>query len=346
MTEQSLSKTNNQNFLPTETWQLDEPLEPYIVNARNELNGKDPKKLINALQGEVKQTENGITYAVLKGDHPEAYSAKEALVMFNPFANAATPNMLVRTEFIREAAKHADIHDAEGKLKPVVMLASPGINGSNLQLNGEERQQIREGDLGPAAKELLHAVSTLDIGKISLLGYSQGADMALSGTRIAYESNLDTDALSLGDPAGVEDRGLKILAKDFAGGSSLKPSIERAGLDAQKEAVSFGRLEGPRFIASVLAHPRDNLDIVTGMSKSSFERQVEEAIDKKMVDKIAVGYGSDTRIAKPDEIEPSLEKLHASDEEGVLTSIKIMAGNHTWGDQLTLLTKLYMRALK
>ncbi len=334
------------SFEPTETWQLDEPLEPYITKARSEMNRKDPKKLIEDLQRQVKKSENGITYAVMKGENPEEYSDSEALVMFNPFANAATPNMLVRTEFLREVAKYADIRDADGKLKPVVMLASPGIKGSTLKLSSDERQQIREGDLGPAAKELLHTISATEIGKISLLGYSQGADMALAGTITAYESNLDSQALAIGDPAGVNDRGLKSLAVDFLGGPSLKPSIDRADLDAQKESVGRGRFEGPRFIASVMTSPVNNLDLILGMSKSSFEKQMQEVIDEGLVEKAIVGYGADSKITQPSMIEPSLKRLHAWDEEGILSSVKLVKGNHTWGDQLTLLAKLYFRAIK
>jgi len=332
-------------FKPTETWSLDEPLEPYILKARNEMNAKDPKKLISELQNQVQKSENGISYAILKGERPQDYSDTEALVMFNPFANASTPNMLVRTEFIREVARFADIRDQDGKLIPVVMLASPGIGGSTLKLTRGERAEIRDGDLGPAAKELLHAVSSLEIGRVSILGYSQGADMAMAGVRVANQSNLDTKAMSIGDPAGVEDRSLRILTSDFLSGPSLKPSIERSGLDAQKESVGRGRFEGPRFIASVLTSPVNNLDLILGMSRSSFEKQMQQVITDGWVDKAVVGYGTDSRIAKPAEIEPGLVRLHESDAGGILTSVKISGGNHTWGDQLTLLAKLYMRAL-
>jgi len=338
--------TIQEQFRPTETWQLDEPLETYITKARDLMNAKDPKKLIKNLQAQVKRSENGISYAILEGDKPQEYSDTDAMVMFNPFANAATPNMLVRTEFIREVAKQADVRDSAGKLLPVVMLASPGIGGSSLKLSKDERQQIRTGDLGPAAAELLHAISTTEIGTVALFGYSQGADMALAGVREAIDSNLDAQSLAIGDPAGVSDRGLRILTKDFLGGSSLKPSIERAGLDAQKESVGRGRFEGPRFVASVLTSPRDNIDIIHGMSGNSFIGQMQQIIEDGLVSKAVVGYGSESKIAKPSDIEPSLSKLHSMDDEGILTSIKVQGGNHTWGDQLTLLTKLYMRGLE
>ncbi len=335
---------NPTSFIPTETWELDESLEPSILKAREEMNRLDSKALIVELQRSVQHSENGITYSVLSGDKPEEYSSVEALVMFNPFANAATPNMLVRAEFIRRVAKIADVRGTDGKLKTVIMLASPGIGGSSLSLDKKDRKKIRTGDLGPAAKEMLHAVSSLEVGNVSLLGYSQGADMALAGAKKAYSANLDVTRLSIGDPAGVADRGLPRLAADFLRNPSLAPSIMRAGLFAQQESVGRGRYEGPRFQASIITSPIDNFNIVAGMSSNSFEKNMQAIMREGRVDELVVGYGSDSRIARPEAIEPSLQELHAEDVNQILTSVKIAGGNHTWGDQTTLLAKLYMRA--
>jgi hypothetical protein len=337
--------TRQETFNPTETWQLDEPLEAYILKARRLMNEKDPKQLISQLQQQVKRSKNGITYAVLKGDKPEEYSESEALIVFNPFANAATPNMLVRSEFIREVAKQANIRDDESKLKPVVMLASPGIIGSSLKLSKEERYRIRHGDLGPAATEMLKAVSAEDIGKVSLLGFSQGADMALAGARVAYESNLDNQSLSIGEPASSQSRTVLELGKDFISSPPPGSYIERAGINAQAEAVAKGRYEWQRFAGSVLTSPVNNIDLIFGMARSPFEKHMQEVLDSGLEGQVVVGYGTDSKISRPEYIEPSLEKLHESDNAGLLTSIKVNGAGHGWGDQLTLLAKLYMRAL-
>jgi len=338
-------KIEQKFFEPTEIWHLDEPLEPYILKARRIMNDKDPKQLISQLQQQVKRSKNGITYAVLKGDEPEEYSESEALVVFNPFANAATPNMLVRSEFIREVAKQANIRDGESKLKPVVMLASPGIVGSTLKISKDERHQIRHGDLGPAAKEMLNAVAAEEIGKVSLLGFSQGADMALAGARVALESNLDNQALSIGEPASSQSRTVLELGKDFISSPPPGPYIERAGVNAQAEAVAKGRFEWQRFAGSVLTSPVNNIDLIFGMARSPFEKQMQEVLDSSLEGKAVVGYGADSKISRPEYIEPTLERLHDYDKAGLLSSIKVNGAGHGWGDQLTLLAKLYMRAL-
>jgi hypothetical protein len=339
-----MSQVEVTRFSPTESWHGYEPDEA-IEKALQEMNQKNPGELIDNLQRQVESSQGGVAYAILKGEKPEEYSSTEALVMFNPFANAATPNMLMRTEFLREVAKFSDVRDSDGKLKPVVMLASPGINGSKVKLSRQEKKEVKKGDLGPVARELLQAVSEKEIGQVALLGFSQGADVALAGARTAYSANLDTSAVSVGDPAGVKARSMPRLMKDFnAAAPDLEAAADRTGLIPLKPA-RLGQGEYRRFAMSA-AQPINWLVIGRALGAHSFEGRVQELFDEGRVDKLVVGYGEKSTIAPPAAIEPSLQRLHERDVHEILTSIKVEDAQHTWGDQLTLLAKLYMRALK
>jgi len=144
---------------------------------------------------------------------------------------------------------------------------------------------------------------------------------------------------------GSKKRQIPRLAYDFFRAPSLTASIEATGLDAQKESVGKGRYEGSRFVGSIISQPI-NWDLIMGMTANTFERRVQEIINEGRVDRLVVGYGSESRVAKPRVIEPALQRLHDEfDTSGILTSVKIAGGNHTWGDQMTILAKLYMRAL-
>ena len=340
----NLEQTTVKNtFAPTETWRLDEALEEPVQQALHVMNQKDPAALIQGLKDEVEEAPNGAKLAILRGENPEEYSDTDALVMFNPFGNAATPNMLVRAEFVREVAQAADVRDEQGKFKPVIMLASPGVNGSSLSLDKEGRNQIKNGDLGPVAREMLQAVTERDFGRIALLGFSQGADMALAGARTAYGTNLDTHALAIGDPAGVEDRGMVRLGLDFMKAPDIKPSVEATGLEAQKVALGKGVKDMANFAASAVRS--DNRLLIRGMGKDTFEDSMQEILENDAVDKLVVGYGGESAIAKPEVIEPALQNLHIGHKQNDLISVKVHGADHTWGDQLTLLSKLYMRAV-
>lgn len=332
-------------FTPTEIWtpahgaELSEP----VSRALAVMNRKDPAQLIETLQTQVEH-DDGVAYAVLTGDNPAEYSTTDALVLFNPYANAVSPNTLVKAEFIREVAKQADVRDAEGKLKPVIMLASPGIAGSDLRLSQAEFEEVRGGELGPVARELLRAVSERNIGRATLLGFSQGADVALAGARSAYSANLDAEAVAVGDPAGAEARNRLQLARDLSKASpkDFRRAAEDTGLTAQKVALGAGVADFFRFGASALMP--FNLAISKALGSQTFEARMQEILDAGTVEQIVVGYGENSAVAKPEHVESAIQRLYDRNGRDSFTSIKVNDANHAWGDDLTLLAKLFMRA--
>lgn len=339
---------NQANFQPTEIWTPGSENFDFgeaIEDARRRMNSKNPERLIYDLKKCVHESESGIVYAILRGEHPEEYSGEEAIVMFNPFANTATANMLVRAEFIREVAKSANIYDEKGKLlKPVIMLASPGIHGSHLRLTKHDRRQISRGELGPAAKEYLKTVSALEFGHVALLGYSQGSDMAIAGAKVAQSANLDAGLLSIGDPAGVTKRSLPHLAQDFF---TAAPDIEKRAVESGLAALDQARSmkEDYRYFLASSLFPINWHGFARGMGSGTFEANMQEILNGGKFDKVVVGYGENSTIAVPSVLEPSLARLHEKVRDDELISIKVSSGTHAWGEQLTVLAKLYLMAL-
>jgi hypothetical protein len=323
---------------------VDFDLEPAILMARNEINGKNPAHLIDNLNRQVKRSDSGIVYAVLRGDEPEEYSATDAVVMFNPFANTATANMLVRAEFIREVAKHADVRDETGKLKSIIMLASPGMHGSKLQLNHSEKSKIKHGDLGPAAEKYLKTVTALDYGRIALMGASQGADLAISGSSPSIKLDLDRTALAVAEPASVVDRSWPRLAKDFANaGPDIDDRAKDTGLTALNAAHDI-RSDYYNFWLSMFSPTNWRL-MSRAMTHASFEAQMQSIIEGGELDRLVVGYGDRSTITPAQSIEPSIAKLHKSVHSDQLLSVEVKGGTHAWSEELTVLAKLYLKAL-
>ena len=337
-------------YTPTEIWtpEVHDPFFDYVIEkARHEMNSQNPEQLIHDLKKKVSRSDEGIVYAILNGNDPNEnsqYSTTDALVMFNPFANTATANMLVRSEFLRLAAKEADVRDGDGKLKPIIMLASPGVHGSKLKLSREEKRAIGEGKLGPAAKEYLKAIKGLDFGRIALLGFSQGADMALAGARKSEESDLDAESMSIGDPASVESRGLKVLAQDFyAAAPDLEMTAARSGLEALDQA-RHEKGGYTQFAMSAL-YPANWYRLAKGLGDNSFEATMQAVLDSEQLDKIVVGYGGISTISPPKYIEPALRRLKTNFEDNRLITIRVTDASHAWGDDLTLLAKLYLKSI-
>ncbi|HEU5004799.1 MAG TPA: hypothetical protein VFT49_01795 [Candidatus Saccharimonadales bacterium] len=331
-----------------ETQNLDPKLEKAIGDVVREMNRADAHQTLHDLQRQVRMSENSVVTAMLYGRNRSEYSDNEAMVMFNPFANMATPNMLVRAEFIRRVAKEMGVTDDKGKLKPVIMIAAPGP-GHGLRLTQADREEIEHGNLGPAAKELLEGIKRYDMGKVAMLGFSQGADVALAGAQEAYSGNFDVDALSLGDPAGVHDRTTKDISKDFrkTGLGALRQAGKATGLKVQQKAllgITGWGIGGIAKFGLASQTPTNKL-LWKGMTVDSFKANMQAVLDEGRVSKLVVGYGGDSAIAKPEWIEPAIDELYDENSSEAFISIKVAGANHTWGDNLELLTKLYMRAL-
>lgn len=336
-----LEAKETKTFIPNETWHIDDLLDPSIESARQEMNLEDPAELLAGLKQEVKTAENGVKFAVLRGRNPDEYSEDEALVIFNPYANGPTPNMLIRSEFVRRVAKHSGVTAQDGKLKPVIMLASPSIGGSKLKLTSEEKKKVRSGDLGPAARELLHAVSTTEVGRVSLLGYSQGAETATAGAKRAYSANLDLSGLAIGDPIGIKDRSLLELGMDFSKAApDMARVIERSGVNAQdayKDKMST-------ILATFVPNALKSWSLGVGMSHNTFETNMLQLMREGRLDNITITYGSKSSLSTPAVIEPQLAELEAMDQNSILTTVRVEGATHAWDNQMPLLAKLYMRA--
>jgi hypothetical protein len=342
-------------FSPTEIWTPDAEgfeLEEYILEAIDYINSEDPRALIRNLKQKVTNSQNGVKLAVLDGDKPEEYSQTDGLVLINPHANTGTPNMLVRAEFIRRVAQKADIRDAEGKLKPVIMVVAAGLHGSKAKFTAEERREIRNGEFGPVAREYLQAVSERGVGSVALAGASEGGDLVLAGARSANRANLDVSSMAVADPAGVEDRHWIKLGLEFmSAGPSLQHSIEAGGIKVQSVAIgakpwSLNRNKDFVRFGFDAVLDRTNRDLWRGMAHSRFEAQMQEILAEGIMDRLVIGYGDEEdKITKPRAIEPAIENLYEVFGTDSFTSIKIAKGAHSWGDRLPVLAKLYIRSL-
>lgn len=365
---------DQKSFIPDQTWnptvELEHPDAP-IAAAIASMNAEKPQKLISDLRKcVVTDPDTNITYGVFRGDgeHDEEYSSSEAIVTIAPFANGATANMLVRNEFLRRVFEEAGVRDASGKLKPVVGIVSPGRlvamenwqgmrsqeswrdlrslgnESSNYRLSADERRQVRRGDLGPVAREMLTTVSRRDFGRVSLFGYSQGGNLVQSAVLSAPTANLDVTGAAIGDPSNSEDRSLLRLGADFfkTGSKDRALASRLGGLTAEQMAQRLRYGDFPSFIPSGILG--NNLDLYQGLGRNTLGENLQTSINSGITPGLVVAYGGESAIAKPNKIEPILANL--IDPGEIVTTIKVDGMNHSWGDYLPLLAKLYLLGVK
>jgi len=297
-------------------------------------------------ENNVEMSPNGVCYAIVG---PEGKSQTEAILVPTPFANTMTDNMLERAYFLSKVVEEEGIADSDGNILPVIMVASPGIGGSKMHFTKEELAEIRSGNLGVYAKELLRAIELIGVGRLAITGaFSQGADIALASHKHAPSANIDITRLAVGDPAGVVNRGFVELGRDFmaTGPKDLKQTLGESGLHHKGDSINSS--DFARFALSAITSPV-NRALWQGLSHDNFEKTLIEILNSpqvadKITKSVVVGYGENSSIARPEHIEPALQRATEQDLMKILYTMRVKNANHTWGDNLPLLSLLIARA--
>lgn len=343
-----MSEFLEQKF-PRNLWTPDNHTSLAVETARRNMNNTSYEILLDNLQKLVEtDVSNGISFAILNSsdlkENPQSlskrvkYSKDEAIVLFNPFANALTPNALVKAEFIRQVAQNLGITDDRGDFKPLIVIASPGFRGSNVYFTSDQRQRLKDGDFEPFVSKALGTIKQRGFGRVSLLGFSQGADMALAAAIFASESHIDAQGLAIGDPVSVEDRKVRGLLLDFnkAGKRSLDSAVEETKLDAQKRAL--GTVDYTRFGFSAMFP--NNWLFVQGMTHDTALERLIAARSVPTLGNMAVGYAENSAITKPNEIERTLGSEALARYILGIDHFMVMGADHTWGDRLSIYASL------
>lgn len=347
MTQHELWRPNTAEF------DFDDPVRAGI----EQMNRRDYHELVSDLRAKIEyflpdeRYEAGMTFAVLTGENPDDYSASEAIVSFNPYANGATDNMLIRHEFIRLCAENAGVRDEDGKLLPVIMIASPSVS-SELVLDESQLRTIRkEGRFSVAAEELMRPVRERNFGRVALAGFSQGADMATSAAESAYSAQLDATSLTIGDPAGVTRRGILELGIDFMRSApTLKDNVMAGGVEAVKIAQGLHAEIKPEqndmLIFARSALNKVNRSLWRGLTRDGFHETIGNVIASNNLDQIVVAWGGNSSITPAEVMRREFAKYENDSSGQNLTTIEVKGAQHGWGDNLPLLAKLYLKPFK
>lgn len=324
-----------------EIWYPEQGLSPAIIDTKEHFNRMGYEALM-AQMPESEVNPYGVRYLTLA---PEGSSNTEAMVMFNPYTNGMTDNMMLRGEFIRMAAEKSGITDENGDSLPLMILASPAL-GSRVKMNSEEWMDTARGNLEVVSKKMLESIRELEVGKVALLGFSQGTETATGASSVAYEMGVDVSGLSVGDPVSAKKKlMLKMLSQFAAQGKNLEPTVQEAGVEPFMKAQGFGEhgsvssmIKGNMQILLSMAKP-SSIAIGAGMSRGGFDNRLAKALESNGDMLTTVAYGESPLTENDD-----LEEILGSHTDRV-QAIRVEGANHTWGDNAGLLAKLYLRAL-
>lgn len=344
-----LPKLTDKPALSEEVW-LPGNYPAAVNRVRQELNGTDYERLTRGLLASRRQAENGINYAIL-GDGD--VSRTEALVMFCPFANDVGANMLIRAEFVRRCYADSGLRAGAGQTLPMILFGSPS-GGQGLKLGWVAARQVAV-DLGGFVRPHLQILAAKGYRRVTLLGFSQGADIALEAALCAPGFNLEVMGLAIGDPAAVTERSLGQLARAFMlENNYLAEDVRAGGLEAAVRVHEMHKTGVAAFVAqqtallryiwAITRQGRINLALAHAMSQPRLAAGLISLATKRPDMKVVIGYGTASAIAPSEPLHTALEKVRGQQQPLKIRCIAIQGAHHSWGDNLPLLATFYLEA--
>lgn len=340
-------------------WNPENPAlyDPAVGQALEDLNSTSHEEVINSLP-KVHTAENGVQYAVF-ADHElknEPKVGEEALFVFNAFAQPLSYDRplgvsnLLRGKFLQETLKNAGIKNQKGDTLPIVMFASPHL-GHNLKFSRGERQTIASGELTPLTDRYLGVFP--DVGKLSILGHSQGANAAVELDNIS--KNTDLVAVGLADPVN-ENRKLGDLVKrqlsSNPGGDYKKSGYQSLLKIHQLDDLSTKEARDNRKWQRIKRDAKGVLDkaaspniaIMVGLTKPKFISKLEQALTSNPNAKFVIGRGEKSLITSAD-LGKEIARIKAQNPQAKLEEIVIAEAGHGWAENVRLLGQFVLESV-
>ncbi len=315
---------------------------PKEVHATTEhFNQTGFEELIKPLRRLVQADEvTGIDYALLGS---ASDSGDEAVVHFNPFANGMTDNMLLRAGYLKKAFDGLDISDKQGQSLSLITLSAP--SGSHrIKLQKHHHKATAKGDFTSLARHYLSIIQRHGYKKLRVIGFSQGASLAMAAAAIASQLKLQVSHVAIGEPANIIRRPKRTLVRDFvASAADLREVVRSNNMTHVRQVhAQENRL---RYCVDILRRSRLNTNLARGLSKATFIKDFEAALAQDV--RVTIGFGGLTTVCPPLVMREVVERVRREPHypKHFVHTVEVKDAQHAWADQLDILATFYGYAL-
>jgi pimeloyl-ACP methyl ester carboxylesterase len=252
-------------------------------------------------------------------------SSTTAIVVPHPYATGYLPHMAARMAMIQAGAP-----------EPTRLIAFPNstIKEPAMDLTRKERQKIAHGDFTPYGERALRTLEGMNIEKIHVVGYSQGA---ATGAHIMALAK-DKGVLAVGD--GLIAEAPNLQAQSFPG---LMARFARVGMSAVYDAMAAA--EVPMLRQSLDGAPaseglrnmlsRDNLTLGRGMAHHAIEPDLFAAMADKARPNLTLMRAGQSNITPHDQLELLAGRLQDHFYDSV-KFLEIPYAGHGVGDNVAV----------
>lgn len=224
--------------------------------------------------------------------------------------------------------------------------AQPFVKGG--KITSSDRARVSRGIFRDTIDPILHYVHSQKIDSASQVGYSYGADKAVSATSLSHSFDIEPTTIIPMEPVSIKQRTLKQLGLDFlSSNQQLKHYVESANLPAYQNARRINNQRTAGLGGYTLGLLRaSNLAIANGIACGEFEQHLTSALRNNPETNGVLIWGSESELAV-NAIMQSMHKQMQYDKKinNLLDPLIVSGGHHAMGDDIFLHSALIHQAL-
>lgn len=321
------------------------PFDGDILEIVSETADRQNKLGYTALAGEY-----GITYksepieneygrqllSYLRITPKEDYDERKVRVYHAPMGIPADENMAMRA--IR-------LFGADSSEQLMVIGNPAAIGRKENLLPRKALLKVWRGDLKPAVAPLLQYLNSENISEVVDLGYSYGADKAVTSSEAAASYDIESTQGVYIEPAAVISRSLARLLADF---KSTEPELARyiaqTASPALEEARALADTGFTRYVGGLLR--MGNIAIAHALTKPFFETRLRRALEAQPNLRTVVAWGSESELTPTQPVEDSTLITRLMYGRDSVKPMELKGMHHAGGDDIDLHAAIILQGLK
>jgi len=275
-----------------------------------------------------------------KGDYDPAVVD----VAYLPYAVNMTPNMVYR--FSRLHMAQGLLEDRAPREMRIYGNAGLGHRNATGRLSREDRKLMTgENTLAPVVDPTLQHLKRSKIGKIAILGASQGADVGATAAGRSPLYGIETEQAVLADSASNIRLSLPTLGISFAkAGNKLQHYVDETNSEPYSQIVSEEKWVGPEGYMTGVFRPT-NIAIAKVLSRNGYKDRVRSAMQNNPNMRLADMWAADSEVGDRAVAQAIAETLTQEFGEDRVTGMEINGG-HAIINQLDVHAAMMMQGLR
>ncbi len=264
--------------------------------------------------------------------------AESTMIYHLPMGNSVDENMQARLMALSTALPNTRIIASSNP-------AHPRVKGGKLPKS--DRDRVSKGIFRDTIEPILFYAHNQKIDTADQVGYSYGADKAVSTASLANSFDIQTPNLIPIEPASVLPRSLGKLGCDFlSSNSELKRYVKASEMPAYDDARKIASRKQGGLIGYTIGLLRlSNVAISKGIASGKFEQNLTSVIRRYPETNSTLIWGTESELSINGIMKALSSRLDKTFGDQRFQSMPIEGGHHAMGDDIFLHTALVHQAL-